>query len=312
VKPIQWNQDQTLLRAPLLTVTAVQAYVLIRGRNAWNSTWVQNYMGTGAVYLTLVEAKKAAEAQRVQGSVFYIRQIPAMALNSTEGSVLLVEFHSDNSFGKWDTKNGADELVIGTPLSQVITALGRGGLWKTPVPSKHSFITVKTGWDTLETVPPRGSFTRWTSQSQGPNYYLKWNEYSGRYSRGGINAIIRTFNSINTDEARSTAEKEFAALHKEWNRTLTPEETGDMLNEMAAGKSAIEAALELGELFASLEETTASIEQSREEAVLERPTLRLIQGALIERAEDFEPQAQDSIESIPAALTGSSPAQTEV
>jgi hypothetical protein len=309
MKPIQWNQDQSLLSAPLLTVTAVQAYVLIRGRNAWNSTWVQNYKGTGAVHLTLAEAKNAAEAQRVQGSVFYIRQVPALALNSSEGTVLLVEFHSDNCFGKWDAKKGAEKLLIGTPMDQVITVLGRCSLWKAPVPSIHSFIAVKAEWDVPETMPARASFKRWVSDSVGPKYYLNWSEYPSDKSRGGVNAIIRAFGKINEAGALSEAEKEFTGLSEQWNRTLTPEETAVMLNEMESFTSEVEAALALETLFAQFEEVSTEIAKARQEDVQTRPTLRLIQGGL---NEDFEPKEQDPIEGILAVLTSFSPAQPEV
>ena len=232
MESILWNRDQALLHAPLLTVTPAVVYVLIRGRNAWHSTWVTNYKGTGAVYLTLDEAKRAAEKQRVQGSVFYIRQVPAVALNSREGTVVMVEFHSDTCFGNWDSTLGAKALTIGTPMSVVIAALGRDGTWRAPLPSRHSYITVKAAWNAVESMHASRRFTRWASQSQGPRIHLTWDAYDGGKSRSGVNAVIRAFTRVNDEDTRRHGREEHTSLIQEWNGPASQEDMDLLLDTL--------------------------------------------------------------------------------
>lgn len=56
---------------------AVKLFYVIYGRNAWNDTWITRYFD-GCMNPTFDTAKKTSEEKRVQGSVFYISEIPAL------------------------------------------------------------------------------------------------------------------------------------------------------------------------------------------------------------------------------------------
>ncbi len=73
---------------------AVKLYYAIYGRNAWHETWITRYFD-GCMSGALEEAKETVEQQRKQGSVFYIREIPALQLLNSKLSVIITEINTD-------------------------------------------------------------------------------------------------------------------------------------------------------------------------------------------------------------------------
>lgn len=248
MESINWAAEQKLLSAPLLGVKPARLYVVIRGRNAWHSTWVQNYSGPSALSASFVAAMAHAERKRKQGSVFYISEVPGIALQSEEGPVALVDFHSRNCFGKWDASIGADYLELGTPIGAVLRSLGPYGHWRGKAPSRHSFISGKADWNSVAQLPPRKPLKRWQSHSVGGQYALSWDEYRSHYTRQGVNNVVRTFEAVNGQEQRLTAEgtywlaaeeglKRARRRSQEEMKELVSlaEETARLLDEMATG-----------------------------------------------------------------------------
>lgn len=209
MKAINWASQQELLRSELLGISPVLLYVITRGRNAWHSTWVENYSGPTALVADFASAATLAEKRRKQGNVFYIEQVPGLLLKSSIAPIALVEFHSNNCFGKWDVEGAADRLELGTPIAAVLNALGPHGMWRGRPPSKHSFISGIADWQPLTPMPPRTPIKRWTSQSVGRDYRLNWNKYLSRYSRQGINKIVKAFERVNPERDRAAAARKY-------------------------------------------------------------------------------------------------------
>jgi hypothetical protein len=74
---------------------AMCLYYLEYGRNAWHSTWVRRYYREGSIAASFEELKRTAEENRKQGSVFRIEQLPAIALQSDNATLLLVSLNDD-------------------------------------------------------------------------------------------------------------------------------------------------------------------------------------------------------------------------
>jgi hypothetical protein len=212
MKAINWAQDQALLRSPFLGLKPVLMYVLIRGRNAWHSQWVRHYRGPAALVTDLEDAKSAAEEQRVQGSVFYILEVPGLSLLSEAGPVALVEFHSANCFGKWKVNEKQDILRLGTPIAHVLNSLGPNGAWRKPIPEDSSFISGIARWGTIHSLPPRVRLRSFESQAQGSSRYLHWIPRSNHYSRRGVNAIARAFAALNSEQDRAQNEDRYWSI----------------------------------------------------------------------------------------------------
>lgn len=209
MKAINWVAHQDLLGAELMGISPVVLYVLSRGRNAWHSTWVTNYSGPSALVNSRNVAKQIAERRRVQGNVFYIAQVPGLLLKSLEGPVALVEFHSRDCFSRWDHERGRQRLRLGTPLGETLRALGPNGLWQGRAPSSDSFISGIADWEPLTVLPPRKPLERWVSESLGGTSPLVWHGSTSRYSRQGVNRIVRTFEEVNASAERVAASREY-------------------------------------------------------------------------------------------------------
>jgi len=209
MEALVWSKNQALLNSELLALKPIVVFVLIRGRNAWHSTWVQKYQGPGAVYATRVAAKDAAERQRVQGSTFYIRAVPALLLESEAGSVVQVEFHSDKTFGKLSVSDVIPRLAYGATMSEALLVLGRnGGFWRSPLPSKHSFIQARhVLFADLEPLKARMELAMLRSSSRGPRYFLDWQESPGAYDTSVVRRICREYAKLNADSTEERASR---------------------------------------------------------------------------------------------------------
>lgn len=81
-------------------VFETKIFYLIRGRNAWHSTWVTHYFDR-CMHDTLATAKAWAEELRERGSVFTIREQPALAFRSAIGAVLVTEINTQTPLASW-------------------------------------------------------------------------------------------------------------------------------------------------------------------------------------------------------------------
>lgn len=73
---------------------AITLYYIHRGRNAWHETWVTHYFDWSFQY-SLLSAKREVERHRSQGSVFYIYELPALAIHTTGCSLILTQINQN-------------------------------------------------------------------------------------------------------------------------------------------------------------------------------------------------------------------------
>ena len=74
-------------------IAGCKVWYVYDGRNAWYSTWVQKYR-EGCFHLRLGSAKKFCENRRIQGSVFYIEQRPALQIDTNDGTLFVLEINT--------------------------------------------------------------------------------------------------------------------------------------------------------------------------------------------------------------------------
>lgn len=103
----------------LLSVEPGVVVLLIRERNAWNSTWVKHFLKNATMYTDVDSAKAGAERQRQRGNVFSIREMPAVLLRGERSVVALTDAHPDNPFGAYT----ATHRVQDTPVGRCVTGL---------------------------------------------------------------------------------------------------------------------------------------------------------------------------------------------
>ncbi|MDE2384192.1 MAG: hypothetical protein KGO53_06195 [Alphaproteobacteria bacterium] len=144
--------------AKLQSVKAVQLYYLHHGRNAWHSTWVQQY-SDGCLHCDLSSAKGLAERSRTQGSVFYIRQTPALLFKCQVGDLLVTQINTTQPLSGYSPNaltrlaptstaiNGAMDCYIaeGAPIIGVAKSFHPSSrFWITPPPLNNSILIVAT------------------------------------------------------------------------------------------------------------------------------------------------------------------------
>ncbi len=192
----------------LLDVTIGTVALLIRGRNAWHSTWVRHYLRNATLYTDVTSAKRGAEPQRERGNVFYVDEVPAVQLRGSVSNIVLCDAHPDSPFASFagfgvgpqesSLGNWVGGLFPGVSVKDAAAAfLNVSGYWSGPTPDAHSLRTgrLDSGF-TLSTG--EGKLQSLVSEARGAKYPLGWNpRLSGsRYNRRGVNALRRKWEGL--------------------------------------------------------------------------------------------------------------------
>jgi len=168
----------------LLEISAGVVYVLIRGRNAWHSTWVRHYFKNSALYSNNQSARAGAESLRGPGNVFYISETPALLLRGTQRSIVVCDSHSSVPFQDY---TGDQQRVRGDEEDRWVDGLFPGvSLW-----DAYETFSLSSDFWTLRSrnsyslkfgeTPSDFTFTEreglllsWKSDAQGSQYPLGW------------------------------------------------------------------------------------------------------------------------------------------
>lgn len=131
---------------------------LSNGRNAWHSTWVNQYF-PGALSGRVATVKARAEEQRTPGSVFYIDRVPALVLQCDQLTLIGVEVNPGP-----DLADRAE--VFDGPLSarRILQA------YADVRPNTVLWLHAQGNWRYADWAPE----PRLRSSSVGAQYYLNW------------------------------------------------------------------------------------------------------------------------------------------
>lgn len=187
-------------------IRAVKIYYCFYGRNAWHSTWVQKYY-IDCMHSNLDSAKRFAERNRVQGSVFYIEELPALLLDGGSYPVLVTQINERCPLREYSAKALREDvsiesekiegyrnnyLTFGSPLNGVILSFEYNSrFWKTQQPWKNSVILLYTETEFEPVELKTTKLKAWKSSSLGKDYYLSWSPIKSRVSQS---SVIRLFN----------------------------------------------------------------------------------------------------------------------
>ena len=107
----------------LLEMEAGIVAYLVRGRNAWHSTWVRHVFLNTRLFSDVGSAKSGAEPLRQRGNVFYIQETPALLLRGSSRSVILCDHHVQIPFDRFA---GLEPIVHETPEGRWIEGIYPG------------------------------------------------------------------------------------------------------------------------------------------------------------------------------------------
>ena len=188
------NATDADLRFMVRGVEVIKLFYVSTGRNAWWTTWIFRY-SPGCMHTTMESAKAFCETNRAQGTVFYVRELPAIACIVPERALVLTEINTPEILGRFDL-NGligiAQILPISTMTLRQVLHIFRpeSALWSPNYPKKDSaVISYCSNVDALERVGPEVSFADWESRSVGPKYYLKWSSRPTEIKAERIRAV---------------------------------------------------------------------------------------------------------------------------
>ena len=178
------------LKQPVKEVRAVKLYYWHRGRNAWWGVWATHYY-EGCMHTAIESAKKFIEEKRTQGSVFYIKQLPAILLVTDRLSVAITQINSnlplceytyvpnaEKARENWRKDFRAESAVLNlnTPIGSVVESFEPlSSFWLKTPKSKNSVITVCTSRndDCFESMND-DELLQWGSITFGKDYLLGW------------------------------------------------------------------------------------------------------------------------------------------
>lgn len=190
--------------APIDKIFESKIFYLFRGRNAWHSTWVTHYFD-GCMHDQLPSTKGRAEQRRERGSVFTIREQPALVLQSRHGLVAITEINSACPLSHWIKKYRNEKSGYrlnqdycrleaqsrpGCTTTAMIDAMSDVAIFPTQLPwrSKNFFILATPDPEALR-EDRRTRLKQWGSSSAGAYYYLDWNETSSHLSGKAVRRV---------------------------------------------------------------------------------------------------------------------------
>jgi hypothetical protein len=162
-----YEPDQTFSAESVRSCYLTKVYFVSYGRNAYNWTWTEKYPGDAAFHKNLASAKAHAEARRVQGSRFYIDEVPAPAFVAKTGCLVVTEINTPTPLERYTAIRPTSNRV-----SHIAEAFAS---WR---PN-----TIQKFTEASDLVLPLVPFKRFHSQPQGQTYNLAWRERDTRKLR---------------------------------------------------------------------------------------------------------------------------------
>lgn len=198
------NRFPDLTKTQITGIHSCALYFVTTGRNAWHSTWVQQYTN-GCMHSSIASAKQYTEKLRTQGTVFTIKQQPSICLTTDSGTLFVTQINCSSPLSDYShdalspmpkdgTKliKGAQDnyLVSGANTQGAILSFERSSrFWRTPPPPKNSVIIIATEIVHLKIEPlPTEKLKAWSSYSNGSGYLLGWRERENDIKPNAIKA----------------------------------------------------------------------------------------------------------------------------
>lgn len=202
------------------TVTAVRAgraVVLSSGRNAWHSTWVNQYRLASSFFSDVYEAQRAAEPLRKQGTTFRVREVPVLVVSGMGCSVVLMDWQRPNSFAGWtpfDREQLARHarafpghlhveplppLSADMSISEFVNCFEHDYYWREHPGYDSAFVATAPTAAAIAPQNPGTPLRAWRSVANGTLRNLSWHASTvHRYSWGGTHTFLSDYRHIVT------------------------------------------------------------------------------------------------------------------
>ncbi len=193
------------MSAELLWVDVVVAYALLHGNVEWPTTWIEGEQSAPGLFMSREEVFAAAASQHIDGSVFYLREVPSVCLRTSTEMHVIADYVNERPFSGLDVALFARQLKTGTPIGLVLAALRPGSdCWVTR-PAPTSLLHMSLESDTVVTAARSRRLSDWSS-FEVP-WGLAWVQEPSRLNRTSVYAIRDAFQRVNalTPEVAASA-----------------------------------------------------------------------------------------------------------
>ena len=193
-----------MLEAELAGAAVVRAHVLSHGP-AEVPDWVRGRQAPAVVFAGRAEASDAVTAAWDEQRVFFLREVPALRLDTTQGRLLVVDRWGDTGFRPIAQRVGAGVLRLDTPICTLLAAVD---LMRTLGGPLARVDVVSIGWRETQEVTRRDELATWVAASvpvdpgrlDDPDRAWSWRaEPSGGIGDGPW-AAMRAFGQVNSRE----------------------------------------------------------------------------------------------------------------
>ena len=187
----------------ILTRKLYSAFFLSDGRNAWHSTWVRRYL-QDCLHTDFGTAREAAERHRTNGSVFYITEIPALVICTTNSMIFVVQINRHQPFehfrpngSQWRAgrrKSIHAALPVGNEASATMLALSAESMyWDIPPIEDEPVLAARFLGKEGELISfSDKNCVQFKSNSAGSHTKLDWNIEAGKHLSASIRRVLRT------------------------------------------------------------------------------------------------------------------------
>lgn len=188
-------------------VKATTIYYCLYGRNAWHSTWVNRYYNN-CMHPTLDSAKEFAESLRVQGSVFYIQELPALCIDAGSYSLVATQINTSEPLREYSTyallesPSRSEKIegyrdnyfTLGAPMNGVALSFDFDSrFWKTQQPKNDSIVLLYSKYKCTASDFKKIKLKRWKSESVGKYYLLSWSKTENNIRKTSVLRIYDQF-----------------------------------------------------------------------------------------------------------------------
>lgn len=201
-------------------------YYVYYGRNAWHSTWVTKYV-EGSIHTGFDSARSFVEQRRVQGSVFYISEIPGIVYQSEKGYLIITEINTEQVLKGFNHLTLEDNISYGEPkiiLKAVLNSKIEGIAdafdpfsehWNERYRYLNSVLilySIKKNVE-FEKFSKRNNL-RYSSYSIGVDYYYQYHQHKNKIDDKFIDSIIKESNRFDIEESNEFNFFQYLIQHK--------------------------------------------------------------------------------------------------
>lgn len=223
-----------LSRQKIKSVSCIKLFYISDRRNAWHGTEVRRWY-TKSFHLSFDSASRYAERLRTNGSVFYIREIPAICIEASKSCAIITEVNTLEPF-KWFAYLTDKDAVIktfldsgyelfdsilqppsvvklqilknikklvlrpGNSFSDVVDSFDPNSLfWKNGIHYRKNLVRLllqNPDISVLDKVSSESFFRASMSKAVGSNYRLRWNSMTTLVSAKSIFNLLKKSNVI--------------------------------------------------------------------------------------------------------------------